>query len=100
MSRVNKFQLRKIPFSGCPGHCDGYINPEGNKQIRERGVPVIVCQKFKQFHGFFNLGCGIGLTLSFAQVYFKGFRHSKLRHLTWKRNEMNNAKQHTFAITN
>jgi len=26
-----------------------------NKQIRQRSVPVIVCEKFKQFHGISNL---------------------------------------------
>jgi len=30
--------------------------PLGNKEIRERGVPVTVREKFKQFHGFSNLG--------------------------------------------
>ena len=32
-----------------------HINPEGNKKLRG-GVPVIVCENFKQFHGFSNLG--------------------------------------------
>jgi len=54
------FELRKT-FSGCHGRWDGHVNPEGNKQIRERGVRIIVCDKFKQFHGFSKLVGRIGL---------------------------------------
>ena len=38
-------------------HADGvdHVNLEGNKQIWERGTPIIVYHKFKQFHGFANV---------------------------------------------
>jgi len=32
----NYFLVRKIPFSGCHGNGDGEVNPDGNKQIKER----------------------------------------------------------------
>jgi len=56
-------------------HWNGYVNPEDSKQMRERGVPVIACEIFKQFHGFSKLvwqnwlKCFHFLTKAFALVF-------------------------------